>query len=902
MSISTRRSSLPFIALVIVLATGSLNPVAAQEPATDDGLGDLVESDPTLLVDPNGELRYVDPLAPDEPASEGAEDDEPEIDQGDDDESASPPEFELASLPGATRTILLDFDGHVTTGTSWNVAEGIDSIVTGPYDLDGDPATWSTAELQVVHDTWAVVAEDFAPWNVNVTTKEPSDPADLTNDGDGDARLGARVVITPDDWSECGCGAMAYLGAFHDPNDEPAFVYNTGFRGVSEAASHAIGHLLGLHHDGRTDGDALYGGHESLGGPDWAPIMGSSFGRALGQWSSQEFPGADNTEQDDVAVLSSPGEGTGLGLRPDDHGGPADPTPLNGASPRVDGLIGTRSDTDAFAFTTTGGTVLLAITGVAIGTNLDAGLTLLDADGEVVATDDPIDELSAEIDIEVAAGAYTVVVDGVGVGLPFVDPPTGYSDKASLGRYVLTGTIAGAPPADLDPPATPQGLIGIEVDGTLVFGWAPNDDEDLDGYVVRRSTEPGGPSVDIATLRADRNGHEDPAPPAGQGHYVVVAVDAVGNRSEPSNEVIIAVGIDDDSPADPTPSADPDPDPATVPDPETDDEPEEDSEGETVEETQRETFVYGTVIGDITTIAEADGDGQRITETLSGGASPARHDRLDHRWSIPAATGNQQLRVVAEAADDAGDADEGFVIGWSTDKVEWTALVTILPGEAIDETFDIGAPEEMVHVRVRDTDRTPRQQLPDSVFVDLVQVIGDGRPVEPEPDPTEAVAEVRFHFQGLGEGERAVVVTGSVFDDRGDPVAGATIEVEVGGDITETVTIVTGRDGTGVEQTSGAALRPDVDVCVADLQVDGLARRAGAEDCRPPATVTAPEEPAPGTDTDTDDPLVAEPETEPEAETTPVDEPEPDPEPDPEMVAVLDDEPAVDELPVSEIE
>lgn len=42
--------------------------------------------------------------------------------------------FTLHSRRNATRKILLDFDGHVTTGTAWNNAKGKDPIITPPYD------------------------------------------------------------------------------------------------------------------------------------------------------------------------------------------------------------------------------------------------------------------------------------------------------------------------------------------------------------------------------------------------------------------------------------------------------------------------------------------------------------------------------------------------------------------------------------------------------------------------------------------------------------------------------------------------------------------------------------------------------------------------------------------------
>src|SRR5881397_2164846 len=45
--------------------------------------------------------------------------------------------FFLHSRPGATKVIYLDFDGHLTSGTFWNIGfnSGQD-IVSAPYDLD----------------------------------------------------------------------------------------------------------------------------------------------------------------------------------------------------------------------------------------------------------------------------------------------------------------------------------------------------------------------------------------------------------------------------------------------------------------------------------------------------------------------------------------------------------------------------------------------------------------------------------------------------------------------------------------------------------------------------------------------------------------------------------------------
>ena len=39
-----------------------------------------------------------------------------------------------------------------------------------PFDTDGTPSTFSASELAVVQDAWQRVAEDYAPFDVDVTT------------------------------------------------------------------------------------------------------------------------------------------------------------------------------------------------------------------------------------------------------------------------------------------------------------------------------------------------------------------------------------------------------------------------------------------------------------------------------------------------------------------------------------------------------------------------------------------------------------------------------------------------------------------------------------------------------------------------------------------------------------
>ena len=73
------------------------------------------------------------------------------------------------SRPGAARIIYLDFTGHLTSGTDWNVDSG-GFITTPEFDIDGDPGSYSEEERRRIVAVWVGVAADYAPFDVDVTT------------------------------------------------------------------------------------------------------------------------------------------------------------------------------------------------------------------------------------------------------------------------------------------------------------------------------------------------------------------------------------------------------------------------------------------------------------------------------------------------------------------------------------------------------------------------------------------------------------------------------------------------------------------------------------------------------------------------------------------------------------
>ena len=764
-----------------------LPAVASAYGIRPDVLRQMFLDDPTLAVDRGRQIAYFDEA---EPGARAA----PAIDPAP--EAAAPPvggpEFQLASLPGADKTIFLDFDGHVTEGTTWNTSSGITTIVSPPYDTDGDPGSWSTAELQVIRDAWASAAEDFAPWNVNITTIDPGTEA-LRKSGAGDTRWGARVVITDDTFANCGCGGHAYVGSFDDTTDEPTFVYNSSFVGVAEAVSHEVGHMLNLIHDGTTAGDAYYYGHDAPGSPGWAPIMGAGYYYPVTQWSRQEYFQANNTDQDDIAIIGAFGNGNDFGVRTDDHGdGLATSTMLTTEQVSVAGVISTPADVDVFSFTSPNGTnVSFVVDVAAVRPNLDVEITLRDASGTVLAVDNDGEALTAGLDAVVGPGTYSVTVAGVGAGVPGANPPSGYTDYGSLGQFTLLGHIGDVAPPDTDPPAPPAGLTGQASNGTAILSWQANQEADLAGYVVQRDT--GAGFTDLATLGKVQQ-YADTTPPTGDIGYRLVAFDTTGNRSTPSASVNVTIAAD------------------------------------LARVASGEIAIDGTVGGTFADTFVQDGRRQTITEVDSGGRPSSRHDRAEHVWTIPASVGNQSLHIVAVVTD-GGDLDAGFAFEWSPDGSTWIPVT--VARASVDAVFPIGAPTGTIQVRVIDTDRTSGQRSHDAVAVDMLRLDGDGDggPVGP-PTPTMAVASLVVSQQGAGKGEQYGVATVRVNDDLGAPVVGAQVEVNFGGDVPGSITGTTGADGSVTVLSPTSARKPTVTACVASISLlAGLTYSPGTEAC-----------------------------------------------------------------------
>jgi len=347
--------------------------------------------------------------------------------------------FRLHSNRGADRVIYLDFTGDTLVGKCWNEFTGDASIDCPAWDIDGDVAVFGDAERIAIQQVWQRVAEDYAPFDVDVTTEEPA-AGYITRSSTSDMVFGTRVLISPIACTEFeGAGGIAYIGVY-DAVDvaedfKPALVFPQRLlndaRYIAEAVAHEAGHNLGLYHDG-TSSAAYYQGHGS-GVTGWAPIMGVGYYQNRTQWSKGEYAGSNNQE-DDLAVIRS----NGLAYRGDDYGNtPATATDLPVGE--LEGFVTTPADVDCFRVLAGAGAASFSAKPNDLGANLDVSLELIDSAGTVLQTSNPVGALDASISVSLAAGTYYLRVEGVGEGLV---TGTGYSDYGSLGRYVVTGSFA----------------------------------------------------------------------------------------------------------------------------------------------------------------------------------------------------------------------------------------------------------------------------------------------------------------------------------------------------------------------------------------------------------------------------------------------------------------------------
>jgi hypothetical protein len=243
----------------------------------------------------------------------------------------------LQSRPGASKVLYIDYLAGSVSDTAWNTGDGApETINYANYTYDTDANTFSLIDLQSMYAGWAETAEDYAPFDVNVTT-------DLSVFNAVAQINKSKIIATSTNWADS--GGVAYVDVFGLRDDDfynIGWTFNKGFSSMGMTHSHESGHQMGLSHDGIINGTPY-----SPGAGNSGPIMGAPFGKDFAHWNNGSYTGANQT-QNDVSIIQGK-----LGVIADDHGD------TNGTSSPIDseefvGFIspaGLSPDVDVFRFT-----------------------------------------------------------------------------------------------------------------------------------------------------------------------------------------------------------------------------------------------------------------------------------------------------------------------------------------------------------------------------------------------------------------------------------------------------------------------------------------------------------------------------------------------------------------------
>ncbi len=443
------------------------------------------------------------------------------------------------SNPSASRHIYLDFDGGWATRYHY----GRIGKYTQPFDIDRVPLMNRT-ERDMIEDAWAHVAEDFAPFDVNITTTHPallgvdrfdtvliggpwSDWVDRASSGKffRNPALGGTDVVRV--FSDFIAGSGSGIDDF------------AGFR-IGTTASHELGHLYGLEHksDRRVGApDEEY----SPGGDTWTPIMGGNLSTDRTIWTQSPIVMSPTWEirgDDDLRVLSGR-----LGLHGDDHGNSvATATSLgtidgweHGSLLAATGIVGTTFDSDVFTFRVTRlGTFSIRLDVAEIGPNLDSVLELGAPGGfvsVVLATSAPVADLNAAIERRLSPGLYFV---GVSSQAAFTGDLGQYTLRIEVKEEIVprppgvpvpglsdargAGALPGALPGASDGPSLPSpfspGAAGSSWPAFGLSGSAAAGVGAADFATWLSLPAPASPSVPTATVPQAQRTAAPPAPTA----------------------------------------------------------------------------------------------------------------------------------------------------------------------------------------------------------------------------------------------------------------------------------------------------------------------------------------------------------------------------------------------------
>lgn len=421
-----------------------------------------------------------------------------------------------SSRPGASVSLYLDFDGHLEA--NWG---GYLNVATPAYDTDGIFTAFSTSELDNIHQIWQYVAEDYASFNINVTTVEPSSFAN---------GVALRVAIGGNSsWTGGTYGGVAYVNSFTSSDVNTVYVFpanlGNGYpKYVGDASSHESGHGFGLSHQSEYSGSTLVATYYSGPGDGTAPHMGNSYSATRSMWW-YGTTSSSTTFQDDMAVIGR--SANGFGFRVDEHGNTiatATVLTVSGTgSVTGAGVIERMTDLDTFSFNTVDATITLTVNVVGSFANLDARLELRDMSGFVVASADPSTSFSATLTYAASAGTYYLTVASHGAS----SAATSTNYGQSVGQYTLSGSIIAT---GATAPLAPSNLAATALSGSQIdLSWLDNSDNE-DGFKIERLD--GNNWTQVATVSANSTTWQDTGRTVSTTYsYRVHAFNGAGNST-----------------------------------------------------------------------------------------------------------------------------------------------------------------------------------------------------------------------------------------------------------------------------------------------------------------------------------------------------------------------------------
>ena len=344
----------------------------------------------------------------------------------------------LHSNKGSSNILYLDFDGHINPSDSaWGYFSAM-PFDPSENDVSHTNPIFDEFEQYYIFDIWQRMSEDFAPFNIDVTTEEPNTFTSTT----------AHCLFTNTNQSngnympEYNAGGVAYLDVFGESFYDyysPALVfwnnlYNTA--DCADAGSHEIGHNLGLSHDG-TNSQAYYNGDGDDSTFSWAPIMGAGYNNRITQWSKGQYNNANNQENDLDIIKNK------LSYRQDDY----PDSILNSYTINIvnnkfnkKGIIEKNTDKDFFKFVLDNESDLeinispLSLNFTYGGYNLDIGSKLYNSDYIVIHSFDS-SNLELNYKARVNKGNYYLRIYGNS------HHNGKYTNYGSLGQYFISGEI-----------------------------------------------------------------------------------------------------------------------------------------------------------------------------------------------------------------------------------------------------------------------------------------------------------------------------------------------------------------------------------------------------------------------------------------------------------------------------